>query len=75
MVSGMLGEYERDDFSVVVKDRGQPPNRWKWGIYRAGRSSAVEQSATFFPTMSAAHRAGKDALSRLFKKLEDHNFS
>jgi hypothetical protein len=74
MVSGMFGEYEREDFSVVVKGRGQPPNRWKWEIYRAGRSSAVEQSATFFPTMSAAHKAGKEALSRLLKKLEDPDF-
>jgi hypothetical protein len=74
MASGMSNEYEREDFSVVVKDRGQPPNRWKWEIYRAGRSSAVEQSATFFPTMSAAHRAGKKALSRLLKKLDDAKF-
>jgi hypothetical protein len=73
-VSGMPNEYEREDFSVVVKDRGQPPNRWKWEIYRAGRSSAVEQSATLFPTMSAAHRAGREALSRLFKKLENQDF-
>ena len=64
-------DYERDDFSVVVKDRGQPPNRWRWEIYRAGRSSAVEQSATLFPTMTAAHKAGKEALSRLFKQLEN----
>jgi hypothetical protein len=74
MASGMSNEYKREDFSVVVKDRGQPPSRWKWEIYRAGRSSAVEQSATFFPTMSGAHRAGKEALSRLLKKLDDANF-
>jgi hypothetical protein len=74
VVSGMLDEYEQDDFSVVVKSRGQPPNRWRWEIYRAGRSSAVEQSATFFPTMTAAHKAGKDALARLFKKLEESRF-
>jgi hypothetical protein len=74
VVGGMVHEYEREDFSVVVKDRGQPPNRWKWEIYRAGGSIAFEQSTTFFPTMSAAHRAGKEALSRLFKKLEAHNF-
>ena len=43
MVSGMFGEYEREDFSVVVKGRGQPPNRWKWEIYRAGRSSPIER--------------------------------
>jgi hypothetical protein len=71
----MFDGYEREDFSVVVKDRGQPPNRWKWEIYRAGRSSAVEQSATFFSTMTAAHKAGKEALVRLFKKFEDPNFS
>jgi len=73
VVGSMLNEYEREDFAVVVKDRGQPPNRWKWEIYRAGRSSAVEQSATFFPTMGAAHKAGKEALSRLLKKLDDAN--
>ena len=83
MVAGMPGQlwraamsthYEREDFSVVVKDRGQPPNRWRWEIYRAGRSSAVEHSATLFPTMTAAHRAGKKALLQLFKKLEDPDF-
>jgi hypothetical protein len=68
MFDGMLSRYEREDFSVVVKDRGQPPNRWRWEIYRAGRSSAVEHSATLFPTMTAAHQAGKKALLQLFKK-------
>jgi hypothetical protein len=71
---GMSTDYERADFSVVVKDRGQPPNRWRWEIYRAGRSSAVEQSATLFPTMTAAHKAGKEALSRLLKQLENPDF-
>ena len=70
----MFDGYKREDFSVVVKDRGQPPNRWKWEIYRAARSSAVEQSATLFQTMSAAHKAGKEALARLFKKLENPDF-
>jgi len=70
----MSTDYEREDFSVVVKDRGQPPNRWRWEIYRAGRSSAVDQSAILFPTMTAAHRAGKKALLQLFKKLEDRDF-
>jgi hypothetical protein len=60
--------YERTDFSVVVKSRGKPPNPWRWEIYRAGRGSAVEQSATFFPTMAAASKAGKEALAQLFRK-------
>jgi hypothetical protein len=74
MVNGMSTQYERDDFSVVVKSKGQPPKRWKWEIYRAGRSSAVEQSTTFFSTMTAAHRAGKEALAQLFKELETSRF-
>jgi hypothetical protein len=74
VVSDMFHGYEREDFAVVVKDRGQPPKRWKWEIYRAGRSSAVEQSETFFTTMTAAHKAGKEALARLFKKFEDPDF-
>ena len=75
MLGGMIGKNEREDFAVVVKSRGQPPKPWRWEIYRAGRSSAVEQSPIFFPTATAAHKAGKEALSRLFKKLEDPNSS
>jgi hypothetical protein len=66
--------YEPADFSVVVKNRGQPPNPWRWEIYRAGRSSAVEQSTVFFPTMVAANRAGKEALAQLFKRLRIRAF-
>ena len=73
MLAGMSihAQYDRDDFSVVVKARRDPPNPWRWEIYRAGRKSAVELSSTFFPTMAAAHQAGKEALSRLFKQLEN----
>jgi hypothetical protein len=71
MFTGMsIGiRYEPTDFSVVVKSRGKPPNPWKWEIYRAGRLSAVKQSAVFFPTMAAANKAGKEALTQLLKKL------
>jgi hypothetical protein len=61
--------YEPTDFSVVVKSRGKPPNPWRWEIYRAGRSNAVEQSSVYFPTMAAANKAGKEALAQLLKKL------
>ena len=74
MFGAMISRFEQSDFSLVVTDRGQPPNRWRWEIYRAGRPSAVEQSTTLFPTMTAAHRVGKKALLQLFKKLDDSDF-
>jgi hypothetical protein len=66
--------YEPADFSVVVKNRGQPPNPWRWEIYCAGRSSVVEQSSVFFPTMAEAKKAGKEALGELFKRLQIRAF-
>jgi len=53
---------QSDDFSVVVKSRGRPPNPWRWEIYRAGRNSPVKQSEVYFSTMTEANRAGKKAL-------------
>jgi hypothetical protein len=56
------------DFSVVVKHRGAPPKPWRWEIYRAGRTSAIECSETFFETMTEAGRAGKRALGLLLSE-------
>jgi len=50
------------DFSVVVKNRAPPPKSWRWEIYRAGRTSAIEHSTGFFESMTEASRAGKAAL-------------
>jgi len=62
---------EHLDFSVAVKNRGRPPNPWKWEIYRAGRSSPIKQSEVYFDTMSEATRAGKKALSLLLSEFHD----
>ena len=62
-------EFDRTDYSVVVKNRGTGPNPWKWEIYRAGRSSPIKQSPVNFSTMAMASRAGKEALKRLLEKL------
>ena len=56
-----MSEYE--DFSVVVKNRGRPPEQWKWEIYRAGRNTPVKRSEVNFCTMTEASGAGKKALS------------
>jgi hypothetical protein len=75
MVSGMSIRYQPDDFSMVVKSRGKAPRPWRWEIYRAGRASAVEQSLTFFPTMAAATKAGKEALKQLTDKHRYQNLA
>ena len=61
--------FDDTDYSVVVKNRGSPPNPWRWEIYRAGRSSPIGQSPIFFRTMVAANKAGKAALKQLLAKL------
>jgi hypothetical protein len=61
--------FDHTDYSVVVKNRANPPNPWRWEIYRAGRSSPIEQSPVYFETMATANRAGKEALKRLLEKL------
>jgi hypothetical protein len=64
-----MSGFERTDYSVVVKNRGNPPDPWRWEIYRAGRSSAIKQSSVYFHTMAMASRAGKEALKGLLEKL------
>jgi hypothetical protein len=61
--------FNDSDYSVVVKNRGSPPNSWKWEIYRAGRSNPIGQSPIFFHTVAAANKAGKAALKQLLNKL------
>jgi hypothetical protein len=61
--------FDETDYSVVVKNRADPPNPWRWEIYRAGRSSAIGQSPNFFQTMASASKAGKMALKQLMGKL------
>jgi hypothetical protein len=61
--------FDRTDYTVVVKKRAPLPNSWRWEIYRAGRSSPIEQSSVYFDSMATANRAGKEALQQLFINL------
>ena len=65
---GKVG-FDDSDYSVVVKNRGLPPQPWKWEIYRAGRANPVGRSPHFFRTMAAANKAGKAALKQLLAEL------
>jgi hypothetical protein len=61
--------FEQSDFSVVVKNRAALPRPWRWEIYRAGRKSPVECSSIQYETMTAANRAGKEALKQLLSEF------
>jgi hypothetical protein len=65
----MMMPIDQTDYSVVVKHRAPPPKSWRWEIYRAGRSSPIEQASVYFETMATASRAGKEALKQLLDKL------
>ena len=69
MTPPKMREYEREDYSVVVKNRGTEPNPWAWEIYRAGRSGPIKKSPVLFSTMAKASKAGKEALNRLLETL------
>ena len=59
------------DFSVVVKQRGRLPDPWKWEIYRAGRTSPINQSKGFFKTATEARQQGKKALQLFLSEFQD----
>jgi hypothetical protein len=62
---------DHEDFSVVVKHRAPPPKSWRWEIYRAGRTSAIDHSEVFFDSMTEANRAGKAALKLMLSEYPD----
>jgi hypothetical protein len=67
----MTGLFDQTDFSVVVKNRASPPKPWRWEIYRAGRNSPIECSSVLYETVTAANRAGKQALEELLSDFPD----
>ena len=70
MFDRMIMPLDQSDYSVAVKYRAPAPKSWRWEIYRAGRLSAVGQSAVYFQTMASASRAGTQALKQLLDKLQ-----
>lgn len=73
---GVLRMLSHKDFSVVVKNRADPPKQWRWEIYRAGRRSPIALSDDFFTTVTEASRAGDKALGVMLSEcpLSDEMF-
>jgi len=64
-----MRDVDREDYTVVVKLRADPPLPWKWEIYCAGKRLPIERSPSFFASMGTAHAAGKKALTQLIDRL------
>jgi len=73
ILQNMSSLFDQKDFSVVVKRRASPPKPWRWEIYRAGRTSAIECSSVRYETVEAANRAGKEALKQLLTEFPDYD--
>jgi hypothetical protein len=61
-------DLEPGDFHLAVRRREHTETPWRWEIWAAGRTKAVEQSEQNYSTMSAAIKAGKAALKSLLRK-------
>jgi hypothetical protein len=67
-IEGLPVISDPDDYSFVVKRRGNPPKPWRWEIYRACCSAPIERSSVFFGSMAEAAKDGKKALARLLSE-------
>ena len=61
-------ELDPADYAVIVKMRGPADRPWKWEITAPGNNKPVQRSSESFLTMSAALRAGKEALRAFLKQ-------
>ena len=61
-------ELEPGDFHVAVRRREHTSTPWRWEIWAAVHTKAVEHSKCHYATMTEAIREGKAALNALLKK-------
>ena len=52
------------DYTLAIKNKGQPSRPWRYFIFVAGKTKPLRQSECF-ATMSEATRAGKAVLAEL----------
>jgi hypothetical protein len=61
-------ELQPGDFHVAVKRRDHTETPWRWEIWPAAKTRAVEQSEDHFATMTEALKEGKQALKKLLRE-------
>jgi hypothetical protein len=59
----------KDEYRVVVVQRGQSRARWEWEIYRNGRPLAVPLREGNFGSQTTAMELGKVALREFLEAL------
>jgi hypothetical protein len=65
--------FDQTDFRSLLNTAAAPPKQWRWEIYRAGRNCPIECSSVLYETVSAANRAGKEALKQLLTEFRDYD--
>jgi hypothetical protein len=61
-------ELEPSDFHVAVRRREHSETPWRWEIWAAAHTKAMEQSKRHYATMTEAIRDGKTALKAHLRK-------
>jgi len=61
--------HSKDEYSVVVVQRGESRACWEWEIYRNGRPLAVRLREGNFGSETTAKELGKVALRELLEAL------
>ena len=61
---------DKDEYSVVVVQRGRFPFRWEWKIYRNGQPLPVRLRDGNFRQETTARAAGKVALRKFLQALD-----
>jgi len=56
------------DFHLAVRRREHSETPWRWEIWAAAHTKALQHSEAHYATMSQAMREGKAALRELLKK-------
>jgi hypothetical protein len=65
----MAPPHDKDEYNVMVAQRGQVARRWGWEIYGSGRPLPVPLRGNRFWSKRAAKGAGKAALRDFLEAL------
>jgi hypothetical protein len=64
-----MADHPINDYYVITSRRGEHPERWGWAICRKSKPLGIKMAGDGFQSDTAAHFAGKQALTEFLIKL------